>query len=71
MGVSAKRATRACNGAEGGDPVAYQERQTHRHGVGAWRRTRWLVLTLIVLAVAAAVVLILLYTGGGTGGGGY
>ena len=63
-------ATRARKGAEGGDPVAYQERQTPRHGVGAWSRTRWLVLTLIVLAIVAAIVLIVLYSGGG-GGGGY
>jgi hypothetical protein len=50
--------------------VAYQERQTQRHGVGIWSRTRWLVLTLIVLAIVAAIVLIVLYSGGG-GGGGY
>ena len=50
--------------------MAYQERQTPRHGLGAWSRTRWLVLTLIVLAIVAAIVLIVLYSGGG-GGGGY
>ena len=62
-------ATRAGNGAEGGDPVADQERETEQHGVGAWSRTRWLVLMLVVLAIAAAVVLIVVYTGGGPGGG--
>ena len=69
--VAQKRATRARKGAEGGDPLAYQERQTQRHGVGAWSRTRWLVLTLVVLAIAAGIVLIVVYTGGGGGGGGY
>ena len=68
--VAGKRATCARNGAEGGDPVAYQDRQTQRHGFGAWSRTRWLVLTLIVLAIVAGIVLIVLYSGGG-GGGGY
>ena len=50
--------------------MAYQERQTHRHGAGAWTGTRWLVLTLVVLAIAAGIVLIVLYTGGSSGGGG-
>ena len=50
--------------------MAYQDRQTQRHGLGAWSRTRWLVLTLIVLAIVVGVVLIVLYSGGG-GGGGY
>ena len=54
----------------GGDPVAYQERQTERHGLGGWSRIRWLVLTAVVIAIAVGIVLIVLYSGGG-GGGGY
>jgi len=55
----------------GGDPVAtFQERQTERRGIGSWTRTRWLVLTIVLVAIAAAVVLVVLYTGGGSGGGG-
>ena len=56
------------NQLEGGDPVAYQERHTERHGVGA--RARWLVVALVVIAIAVAIVLIALYTGGSGGGGG-
>ena len=54
----------------GGDPVAYQERQTERHGLGGWSRIRWLVLTAVVIAIAVGIVLIVLYSGGGGGGGG-
>lgn len=49
--------------------MTYQERQTHRHGVGGWSRTRWLVLAAVLVAVAV-VVLLVLYAGGGSGGGG-
>ena len=42
-----------------------------RHGTGrTWSRTRWLVVSALVIAVIAAVVLILTYTGGGSSGGG-
>jgi hypothetical protein len=51
--------------------ATFQERQTERRGIGSWSRTRWLVLTIVLLAIAAAVILIVLYTGGGSGGGGY
>ena len=50
--------------------MAYQERQTERHGLGGWSRIRWLVLTAVVIAIAVGIVLIVLYSGGG-GGGGY
>jgi hypothetical protein len=58
-------------GKEGGDPVAHQERDTERHGVGAWIRTRWLILTLVAIAIAVGIVLIVLYAGDGGGGVGY
>jgi hypothetical protein len=54
---------------EGGDPVAYQEQQTQKHGIGAWSRMPWIVLLAIAIAIAV-VVLIDLYSGGGSGGGG-
>jgi hypothetical protein len=57
-------------GAQGGDPVAYQEQQSQRHGVGGWSRSRWLIVALVMLAIAAGIVLIVLYTGGGGSGGG-
>jgi hypothetical protein len=71
-GVSTKRShvrlEEACT--FGGDSVAtVQQRQTER-GIGSWSRTRWLVLTIVLLAIAAAVVLIVVYAGGGSGGGG-
>jgi hypothetical protein len=71
MGVSqANRHARLAR-SRGGDPVAYQERHTERHGVGGWSRTRWLILTLVSIAIAVGIVLIILYTGGSGGGGGY
>lgn len=51
--------------------MGYQERRTERHGLGAWRRIRWLTLTSVVLAIAVGVVLIVVYGGGSGGGGGY
>jgi hypothetical protein len=54
---------------EGGALVAFQERQTHRHGIGSWSRSRWLILAGVVIAIAVVVFLVL-YAGGGSGGGG-
>ena len=49
--------------------MAYQERQTQRHGVGAWSRSGWVWLTFVVLAIAVGFVLIVLNKGGSSGGG--
>jgi hypothetical protein len=49
--------------------VAYQGQQTGRRGAGGWSRTRWFVLTAVVIAVAL-IVLLVLYSGAGSGGGG-
>ena len=48
------------------------EQHTQR-GVRSWSRTRWMLLTGIVLAAIVIAVLLLVYTGGGggSGGGGY
>jgi hypothetical protein len=35
-----------------------------------WSRTRWLLVTGVLLAIAVAVILVLVYSGGGSGGGG-
>ncbi len=51
--------------------ATFREEQT-RTGPRSWSRTRWLVLTGVLVAIAVAVVLILVYSGGGgAGGGGY
>jgi hypothetical protein len=50
----------------------FHEREAQRRGLGSWSRTRWRVLTIVLVAIVAAVVLLVLYTGGGGGnGGGY
>jgi hypothetical protein len=49
--------------------TTFHEEQTTQ-GFRSWGRTRWLVLTGLLIAVAVAVVLVLVYTGGGGSGGG-
>ncbi|HEX9381360.1 MAG TPA: hypothetical protein VF891_07655 [Gaiellaceae bacterium] len=49
--------------------ATFREEQT-RTGLRSWSRTRWLVLTGVLVAIVVAVVLILVYSGGGGSGGG-
>ena len=49
--------------------ATFREEQTDR-AVKSSSRTRWLVLTGLLIAIAVAVVLILVYSGGGGSGGG-
>jgi hypothetical protein len=49
----------------GGDRV-YEERRD----LGSAKRTRWLMIGLVLAAIVAAIVLVVLYGGGG-GGAGY
>ena len=43
-----------------------------RTGLRSWSRTRWLLVSVVLIAVVIGVVLIVTYTGGSSGsGGGY
>lgn len=44
--------------------------QHAQRGVRSWSRTRWVVVTGLVLAAIVIAVLVLVYTGGGGGHGG-
>jgi hypothetical protein len=48
----------------------YREEQ-RRTGMRSWSGTRWLVISIVLIAIIVGVVLLLTYTGGGSGGGGY
>ena len=60
---------------KGGGPVATYHEEHARTGLRSWSRTRWLLVSVVLIAIVIGVVLIVTYTGGGgssgPGGGGY
>jgi hypothetical protein len=45
--------------------------QQAQRGVRSWSRTRWIVVSGLVLAAIVIAVLVVVYSGGGGGSGGY
>jgi hypothetical protein len=52
------------------NPMATYHPEQRRGGFRGWGRTRWLVISIVLIAIVVVVVLLLTYSGGGGSGGG-